>query len=129
MSSKHSGRFIVIKVVDGTVFEDSFILNPQKDPAAVKALQTYAAHTDNRALAEDLYKWVGRPEPLEQVVRERDALLERISRIASCRDCKYDNLLGNEEPCNRCLHGSETGKPCWEWRGIPDQKEGANREA
>lgn len=54
-------KYMVIKVVDGTVIEDCFILRPEKDPAAVKAMQAYAAATDNKALAGDIYKWVGKP--------------------------------------------------------------------
>lgn len=55
-------KYIVIKVVDGTVIEDCFILRPEKDPAAVKAMQAYAAATDNKSLADDIYKWVGKPD-------------------------------------------------------------------
>lgn len=58
-------RYLVIKVVDGTVIENSFILYPSKDPAAVKAMQAYAEATNNRTLAEDLRKWVGRPDQKE----------------------------------------------------------------
>lgn len=54
-------KYLVIKMVDGTVIENCFILRPDKDPAAVKALQAYAAATENRVLAGDLYRWVGRP--------------------------------------------------------------------
>jgi hypothetical protein len=54
-------KYMVIKVVDGTVIENCFILKPDKDPAAVKALQAYAAATDNKVLAADLYAWVGKP--------------------------------------------------------------------
>lgn len=54
-------KYIVIKVVDGTVIENCFILRPDKDPAAVKALQAYAAATENKVLANDIYAWVGKP--------------------------------------------------------------------
>ena len=54
-------KYMVIKVVDGTVIENCFILRPDKDPAAVKALQAYAAATENKALANDIYAWVGKP--------------------------------------------------------------------
>lgn len=54
-------KYLVVKVVDGTVIENCFILRPDKDPAAVVALQAYAAATENRVLADDLYRWVGRP--------------------------------------------------------------------
>lgn len=54
-------KYMVIKVVDGTVIENCFILRPDKDPAAVKALQAYAAATENKVLAADLFAWVGKP--------------------------------------------------------------------
>ncbi len=54
-------KYVVIKVVDGTVIENCFILKPDSDPAAVKALQAYAAATDNKVLAADLFAWVGKP--------------------------------------------------------------------
>ena len=54
-------KYLIVKKVDGTVITDCFILRPDKDPAAVVALQAYAAVTPNKALADDLYKWVGRP--------------------------------------------------------------------
>lgn len=54
-------KYMVIKVVDGTVIDNCFILCPDKDPAAVKALQAYAAATENKVLANDLYAWVGKP--------------------------------------------------------------------
>lgn len=37
-----------------------FVLEPKKDPAVVAALRAYAAATKNKALAEDIYNWVGR---------------------------------------------------------------------
>lgn len=64
MSNEHSGlyeKYVVIKKVDGTTITDCFILVPEKDPAAVVAMQAYAAATDNKRLADDLYKWVGKP--------------------------------------------------------------------
>lgn len=54
-------KYMVVKVVDGTVIENCFILRPDKDPAAVKALQAYAAAADNGRLAYDIWAWVGRP--------------------------------------------------------------------
>lgn len=64
MSSEQSGlyeKYVVIKKVDGTTITDCFILVPEKDPAAVVAMQAYAAATENKALADDIYRWVGKP--------------------------------------------------------------------
>lgn len=64
MDEKNKGlydKYMVIKQVDGTTITDCFILRPEKDPAAVVAMQAYAAATKNKRLADDLYKWVGKP--------------------------------------------------------------------
>ena len=53
-------KYILTKA-DGTPVNDRcFILKPDKDPAAVKALQAYAAATDDELLRNDLYAWVGK---------------------------------------------------------------------
>lgn len=54
-------------------------------------------------------------EQLDQVTRERDALVEEIAHY--CGNCKYaDNEYG-EEPCPPQAEYSE---PCqnWQWRGV-----------
>ena len=64
MNDEQSGlydKYMVIKKVDGTTITDCFILVPEKDPAAVVAMQAYAAATENKRLADDLYKWIGKP--------------------------------------------------------------------
>lgn len=60
MAADH--KYLIVKVVDGTYIENSFFICPEKDPAAVKAMQAYAAATDNKSLADDIYKWVGKPD-------------------------------------------------------------------
>lgn len=42
------------------VEELCFVLIPSKDPAAVVALGAYAAATENKILAKDIYDWVGK---------------------------------------------------------------------
>lgn len=68
-------KYMVIKVVDGTVIEDCFILRPDKDPAAVKAMQAYAAATENKTLADDIYKWVGKPMLKPMTHKEAEDML------------------------------------------------------
>lgn len=65
-------KYIITKE-DGTPVNDRcFVLKPDKDPAAAKALQTYAAETDDEQLRDDLYAWVGKPmlkpRSLEEVI-------------------------------------------------------------
>ena len=40
-----------------------FILKPETDPAALKALGVYALETDNFELARDLLNWINEIEP------------------------------------------------------------------
>lgn len=61
------GKYSIFRA-DGTPVKDRcFVLKPDKDPIAVKALQTYAAATDDEQLRNELYDWVGKlmslPEP------------------------------------------------------------------
>ena len=45
----------------------SFVLRPDRDPAAMAALYRYAAVTENRALADDIERWLdGMPEPEDE---------------------------------------------------------------
>jgi hypothetical protein len=54
----------------------TLVLRPNRDYAAVIALRTYAAATPNKALAEDIYNWVGSPDEAKLLtlaeLRERD---------------------------------------------------------
>lgn len=57
-------KYLVFKADTGERVDNCFILRPDKDPAAVAALRAYAAATDNKILAEDIYNWVGKDESL-----------------------------------------------------------------
>lgn len=54
-------KYNVYKTKDGALVNNCFVLRPDKDPAAVVALQAYAGATGNRELAHDLLAWVGTP--------------------------------------------------------------------
>lgn len=56
-------KYLVFKADTGKRVENCFVLRPDKDPAAVKAIRTYASATDNETLADDIYNWVGKGEP------------------------------------------------------------------
>lgn len=74
-------KYMVIKVVDDTIVENCFILKPDSDPAAVKALQAYAAATENKVLAADLYAWVGKPMQKPLTHKEAEDLLQSGVRV------------------------------------------------
>ena len=52
-------KYDVKKVETGETVNNCFVLRPDKDPAAVAALRTYARATPNKALADDIIAWVG----------------------------------------------------------------------
>ena len=63
-------KYIVIKVdgndnewrLDAEPLTDVFVLRPEKDRAALVALQAYADATTNEVLADDLYVWISHIE-------------------------------------------------------------------
>ena len=69
-------KYIVFKADTGEKVENCFVLRPGKDPAAVKAIRTYASATDNETLAEDIYNWVGKGDPVQEWVSVDDRLPE-----------------------------------------------------
>lgn len=52
-------KYDVKKVETGETVNNCFVLRPDKDPAAVAALRTYARVTPNKALANDIMAWIG----------------------------------------------------------------------
>lgn len=84
-------KYLVIKVVDDTVIDNCFILRPDKDPAAVTALQAYAAATGNKVLANDLYAWVGKPMQKPMKLRELHALINAGEDVAVYCEAKDDD--------------------------------------
>lgn len=59
-------KYLVFKADTGKVVDNCFILRPGKDAAAVEALRAYANATENKTLAEDIYNWVGKGEPVQE---------------------------------------------------------------
>lgn len=51
-------KYIVTKVDTGEVVHNCFVLRPDKDPAAVPALATYACMTKNPKLSMDIFEWL-----------------------------------------------------------------------
>ena len=59
-------KYLVFKADTGERVGNCFVLRPDKDPAAVEAIRAYARATDNETLAEDIYNWVGKGEPVQE---------------------------------------------------------------
>ena len=54
------GGFLNGQRTAGPPLTDVFVLRPEKDPAALKALFAYAAETSNLELSSDLLAWCQR---------------------------------------------------------------------
>ena len=59
-------KYSVVNVKTGRAIKDCFVLRPDRDRAAAAALRAYAEVTENKALADDIIRWVG---PDDQRVR------------------------------------------------------------
>jgi len=51
-------KYIVRKASNGELVDDCFVLRPDKDQAAIAALNAYADATENQVLAADIRKWL-----------------------------------------------------------------------
>lgn len=51
-------KYDVFKTGTNEVVRDCFVLRPDKDPAALAALRTYAETTPNQKLGTDLLAWI-----------------------------------------------------------------------
>ena len=67
-------KYLVFKADTGERVGNCFVLRPDKDPAAVEAIRAYARATDNETLAEDIYNWVGKGEPVQEWISVDDRL-------------------------------------------------------
>lgn len=67
-------KYLVFKADTGERVGNCFVLRPDKDHAAVEAIRAYARATDNETLAEDIYNWVGKGEPVQEWIPVKDRL-------------------------------------------------------
>ena len=69
-------KYLVFKADTRKKVDNCFVLRPDRDPAATEALRAYANATDNETLAEDIYNWVGKGEPVQQWIPVTERLPE-----------------------------------------------------
>ena len=93
-------KYLVFKANTGERVDNCFVLRPDKDPAAVAALRAYAATTDNKILAEDIYNWVGKGESL----RPTAEWIEYDNGIQVCSNCGEEHSWEEYRPtyCEDC---------------------------
>ena len=88
-------KYLVFKADTGEMIDNCFILRPDKDAAAAEALRAYANATDNETLAEDIYNWVGKGEPVQEWIP------------ASKPPTEYRDEYGELIPFLVCFEGSK----------------------
>lgn len=59
-------KYIVLKSDTGESVNNCFVLRPDKDDAAIAALNAYAEATENQVLAADIWKWLSTVIPAEE---------------------------------------------------------------
>lgn len=83
-------KYLVFKADTGEKVDNCFILRPGKDPAAAEALRAYARATDNETLAEDIYNWVGKSEPVQEWISVEAGELKNYIGVPVCIKRKTD---------------------------------------
>ena len=78
-------KYLVFKADTGEKVGNCFVLRPDKDPAAVEAIRAYASATDNETLAEDIYNWVGKGEPVQEWISVDERLPDDNDRVIAFR--------------------------------------------
>lgn len=59
-------KYVVYKASNGEPVNECFVLRPDKDRAAIVALNAYADVTDNQVLADDIRLWLSTIIPAEE---------------------------------------------------------------
>lgn len=86
-------KYLVFGAASGREIKNCFVLRPDKDPAAVEALRAYASATDNETLAEDIYNWVGKGNPVQKWISVKDGLPNLIPCDAGTAYSEVVNVL------------------------------------
>lgn len=84
-------KYLVFKADTRKKVDNCFVLCPGRDPAATEALRAYANATDNETLAEDIYNWVGKDEPVQKWISVTERLPEVGGSYIVVVKYKYDH--------------------------------------
>ena len=87
-------KYLVFKADTGERVGNCFVLRPDKDPAAVEAIRAYARATDNETLAEDIYNWVGKGEPVQEWISVEERLPDETGRYLAVKKRIAPDELG-----------------------------------
>ena len=98
-------KYLVFKADTGERVGNCFVLRPDKDHAAVEAIRAYARATDNETLAEDIYNWVGKGEPVKEWISvddklppyNRDVLVYRPNMAMKFLVDNYEGYYGEDD--------------------------------
>jgi hypothetical protein len=99
---------------DGEAVPNSFVLNPESDPAAREALIRYAEATDDQKLAEDLLEWMTdlstrEDTNVDQPASERLTVAELLSHCGSATHNSNETTFGDAIKALREAHPAVAG--------------------
>lgn len=57
---------------------------------------------------------------IQQLEREREAMLRDMKAWPACDACKHRNLLCTQKPCSECREAGNGKAVMWEWRGVEE---------
>lgn len=114
-------KYLVFKADTGERVGNCFVLCTDKDHAAVEAIRAYASAIDNETLAEDIYNWVGKGEPVQDWISVDDRLPESFESVLVFRDGKI-TIDHHEE--NGWFAYDFNGKRATHWMPIPKPPKG-----
>ena len=90
-------KYLVFKADTGESVENCFVLRPDKDPASVEALRSYASATDNETLAKDIYNWVGKGVTVQEWISVDERLPKNFVSVLG-----YMTDAGEFPPVREC---------------------------
>ena len=116
-------KYLVFGAASGKEIKNCFVLRPDKDPAAVEALRAYASATDNETLAEDIYNWVGKGEPVQEWISVKDRWPEENGIYLTCNK-KRQYEFHMFQPGKSVWQGIWAGDGVTHWMPLPEPPKG-----
>ena len=116
-------KYLVFGAASGKEIKNCFVLRPDKDPAAVEALRAYASATDNETLAEDIYNWVGKGEPVQKWISVKDRWPEENGIYLTCNK-KRQYEFHMFQPGKSVWQGIWAGDGVTHWMPLPKSPKG-----
>lgn len=86
-------KYNVYKAHNNELVEDCFVLRPQKDLAARKALLIYAGKTKNKALRQDILEWLKSIRKNYGTLEEFDEIVKPVQEWLNNSGCPHHTII------------------------------------